>query len=255
MTFEECEAIRERVQRGGALMGILPVDRVRAMESAYRQLGEEGHEEAWHSLALYHLDQNGLEYSPGEAALCAARAVVAGSFDARDALTRALPGARGSGEEVACQAFAALRESNAPYLVGLMTYHGFGCQADAKASRAYHEEAAGSGNADAMFELSVLLAQHDPVRALDWCRKAAELENSRACYNLGAYYATGRGVPQDEGLARKWYERAAAAGHGRASATLGVMTLETDAEAAEGWFERAEELGFDVDEFREELGV
>ena len=84
----------------------------------------------------------------------------------------------------------------------------------------------------------------------------------RACANLGALYATGQleGIPKDLAESIKWYKRAADLGVGRAAAALGAMALRgdgmpRDAQAAEGYFKRAEELGFNVEEYLQEIGL
>jgi TPR repeat protein len=119
--------------------------------------------------------------------------------------------------------------SPAFYELGLLYYNGeWWLEQDLKKSTSYHKKAAELGNADAMFELYVYYStgigveKNDKV-AIEWCIKAAEKEQSRACYNLGAYYATGGVVPKDAGLSLKWYEKASELGNGKASATLGVM--------------------------------
>ena len=52
---------------------------------------------------------------------------------------------------------------------------------------------------------------------------AAAQGRADAQFNLGVMHAKGRGVPQDYGLALKWYRLAAAQGHAKAQSNLGVM--------------------------------
>jgi TPR repeat protein len=80
--------------------------------------------------------------------------------------------------------------------------------------------------------------------------------------NLGAFYATGGmpGIARDPVESVKWYRRAADKGIGRAAAALGVMAMRGDGmpkdpEAAKVFLARAEELGFDVDEYLGEVGM
>ncbi len=49
----------------------------------------------------------------------------------------------------------------------------------------------------------------DYATALQEWRPLAEQEHARAQYNLGVMYANGRGVPQDDKEAVKWYRLAA----------------------------------------------
>ena len=52
---------------------------------------------------------------------------------------------------------------------------------------------------------------------------AAEQGHAQAQFNLGAMYATGEGVLQDDAEAVKWYRMAAEQGHAMAQSNLGVM--------------------------------
>ena len=47
-----------------------------------------------------------------------------------------------------------------------------------------------------------------------WFRKAAEQGNAFAQHTLGKMYRDGVGVTKDLNEARKWFEKAAAGGHG-----------------------------------------
>jgi uncharacterized protein len=69
--------------------------------------------------------------------------------------------------------------------------------------------------------------------------------------NLGVLYANGRGVAQDYGQARQWFEKAAAAGDAEAMNNLGVLYdngqgVAQDYGQARQWFEKAAAAG---DEF------
>ncbi len=52
----------------------------------------------------------------------------------------------------------------------------------------------------------------DDAEAVRWYRKAAEQGLAQAQHNLGVMYANGQGVPQDYVLAHKWYNLSAARG-------------------------------------------
>jgi TPR repeat protein len=275
LRLAQCEERRLRVLRGDELSGIMPVEEIEQMVATYRELGEAGLAEAWLRLARYHLDESGLHPSLEDAVAAAARAVALGSVEARGVLVGMLPAFRGEGlddpphaadaHRAVDAARAADAEGRNHHFAGLLAFHGFGTLRDAAAALRLHGVAAARGDADAMFELYALLsteqgAAKDEAGALAWCTKAAELGHARACYNLGAFYATGRGVDQDEAKALGWYERASDAGNGRATATLAYMVAQgsgcpADPDRAERLFELAEEQGFDVERFREQLGV
>ena len=63
------------------------------------------------------------------------------------------------------------------------------------------------------------------VTAIDFAatKKDAESGDAMAQYTLGAMYATGIGVPQDDAEAVKWYRLAADQGQADAQFNLGVM--------------------------------
>ena len=59
--------------------------------------------------------------------------------------------------------------------------------------------------------------------ALKWFRLAAEQGYASAQTNLGFMYRNGRGVPQDDKTAVKWYTLAAEQGYAAAQYNLGLM--------------------------------
>ena len=73
------------------------------------------------------------------------------------------------------------------------------------------------GDADAQYNLGVMyengrgVPQND-AEAVKWYRKAAEQGLASAQNNLGLMYANGRGVPQNDAEAVKWYRKAAEQG-------------------------------------------
>ena len=90
-------------------------------------------------------------------------------------------------------------------------------------------------------------ANHDE-EAADWFRKVAEQRYGYGMYALGAMYAEGHGVPQDDAQAVAWFRKAAEQGNAPAQAWLGVMYREgrgvpqDDAQAV-AWFRKAAEQG------------
>lgn len=147
-------------------------------------------------------------------------------------------------------------DGGAHVLRGWMRYNGYGFPQDAAAAVADHEEAARRGNADALFELSVLTATGqgtpaDEARSRALLEQAADAGHPRALYNLAAEHATGRGRPRDSARALELYLAAGDKGNGRAAFTAGVMMLTGDGTLpdparAGSAFVLAEELGFDV---------
>ena len=59
--------------------------------------------------------------------------------------------------------------------------------------------------------------------AVRWYRAAAELGDPQAQFELARYYFHGLGVPQDFVAARRWFERAAAAGVREAEAFVAAL--------------------------------
>jgi TPR repeat protein len=150
-------------------------------------------------------------------------------------------------------------------LLGWMTFTGFGTDAAPADAFRLQQVAAERGNADAMFELYVLLSTgrgtaRDEAAGLDWCHKAGDAGSARAMSNLGGFYATGNGVEKNEERAVYWYDKAAHAGNGKAAATLGVMHwlgdgAPEDRSKAKQYFELAEEHDFDWQSLAERCGI
>ena len=78
-----------------------------------------------------------------------------------------------------------------------------------------------------LFPVVLLLALTVPLSAQpgsnDELREKAEQGDVQAQYNLGIMYETGRGVPQDETEAVRWYRLAAEQGDAEAQFNLGAM--------------------------------
>ncbi len=85
--------------------------------------------------------------------------------------------------------------------------------------------------------------------AAEWFRKAADLGDAKAQYNLGVAYNEGKGVPQDFGQAAVWFRKAAEQGIVQAQNNLGFLYKQGQgapqdyAQAAE-WFQKAADQGF-----------
>ena len=76
----------------------------------------------------------------------------------------------------------------------------------------------------------------------------AEEGNVIAQNRLGLFYKVGKGVPQNYGQAKRWFEEAARQGHAEAQINLGTLYLQGDApprsaQMALFWYGRAAEQG------------
>ena len=90
------------------------------------------------------------------------------------------------------------------------------------------QAAAEQGNAKAQTNLGVRYfngrgVPQDDAEAVRWFRQAAEQGHAKAQFNLGLMYATGRGVPQDDAEAVRWFRQAAEQGHAKAQFNLGLV--------------------------------
>jgi len=248
--------------------GTEPTERRNLLANVLREVAYGGHANAWidYGRCLW----NGWGVSEDREAAMAAyrRAADLGSDYGAYLVAYNLYWAFNRYDEAYVYAQRALRgddpEGAVRYLLGLMAYNGRGRSKDIPESLRLHLEASERGNGDAFFELHVYAMQGigDRSKALYYLQEAGKRDQPRACYNLGAFYATGQmqGIPKDLTESIRWYKRAADLGNGRAAATLGVMALrgegmDRDQAAAEAYFEQAEELGFDVDEFLELVGL
>ncbi|MBC3908097.1 tetratricopeptide repeat protein [Undibacterium umbellatum] len=250
-------AMLNRIERGDLIIGILPVDEARQVPLALRKALDLGLAEAGIELADW------LVRSPIDDADVPAAEQVLLEVIALGKHAAAVPLMRyrwfyrreDCAEEEAQQAFALLHQwciqhqddSDALYLLALVTCHGFGTDANPARSAQMLNKAASMGNADAMFELYIYHSQGIGVevnedKAIICLRRAAEAEHPRAMYNIGAFHATGRHVEQDMALAVAWYKRAAEAGHPKAAETLALMYehgegVEEDEEMAQKYWD------------------
>ncbi len=84
--------------------------------------------------------------------------------------------------------------------------------------------------------------EHDKAVAI-W-RAMADRGDQDAAFNLGQAYRLGKGVAADSGEAKKWFERAARAGHLDAQVSLGLLLFDSgDRATALDWLKRAADRG------------
>ncbi len=116
------------------------------------------------------------------------------------------------------------------------------------------ERAAAKGRPSAMSLLAWLYAtdpeHRDLAKSVSYYRAAAEAGDLAAQNNLGEFYETGRGVPQDPTQAFSWYTRAAEAGFPQAQLNLARLYaagngVTRDPANARLWAERAQKQGQD----------
>ena len=86
--------------------------------------------------------------------------------------------------------------------------------------------------------------QGNPAKAVAIWRALADKGDLDAAFNLAQAYRLGRGVPADSGEAKKWFEKAASAGHLDAQVSLGLLLFDIgDRTAALMWLKRAADRG------------
>ena len=86
--------------------------------------------------------------------------------------------------------------------------------------------------------------QGNPAKAVAIWRALADKGDHDAAFNLGQAYRLGRGVPADSGEAKKWFEKAARAGHLDAQVSLGLLLFDIgDRATALMWLKRAADRG------------
>ena len=92
---------------------------------------------------------------------------------------------------------------------------------------------ADQGLAAAQFNLGVMYDKgrgvpENDAEAVKWWLKAADQGGADAQYNLGIMYRHGRGVPENDAEAFKWTRKAAEQGMAKAQYNLGVMYYKGD---------------------------
>ncbi len=93
------------------------------------------------------------------------------------------------------------------------------------------------------------LVTQDEHQALEWFKKAADADDSRAAVYLGYYYETGKGgLKQDYGEAVTWYQKGVSQLEPMAMNNLGVMYyhgkgVARDLKEAKRWWQMAVKFG------------
>lgn len=83
-----------------------------------------------------------------------------------------------------------------------------------------------------------------PQKAVAIWRSLADRGNADAAFNLGQAYRLGRGIPADAAQAKRWFQKAAAAGHLDAQVSLGLLLFDAgDRDSGLAWLQKAAQRG------------
>jgi hypothetical protein len=96
----------------------------------------------------------------------------------------------------------------AQFRLGAYYERGLGTDKDIERAKLWYRRAAEKGHVKAMHNLAVLATGATPpdfAYAAQWFREAAERNLPDSQFNLAMLYETGRGVPQNQAEAYKWY--------------------------------------------------
>jgi len=97
---------------------------------------------------------------------------------------------------------------------------------------------------------NTLFITDDDRKMIESIKIKAEAGNAEAQWNLGFYYAIGKGVLKDEAEAEKWYRKSAEQGNALAQGSLGAIYFDgvgvkKDYNEAFKWFQKAAKQGID----------
>lgn len=143
----------------------------------------------------------------------------------------------------------------ATFTLSELYMNGIGVRRDMDKARLLLEKMANSRDAFAMTALGMSYEVDDDdeknncyVKAREWYKKAAKLDEPLAMEKLGDLYFHGNGVEADFSEAKKWYVKAAERDNDVAMYKLGLMYeqgggVERDYEEAKKWYEKSAESG------------
>jgi len=232
--MEWFEELQNKIDRGDMMIGLISSEELDIVPEALKFAAKGGIKEAWMSLAFWLMDEEddkGADKALMEAVennITDAMLLIAEHrwFLRKDNCT----------DQEKKEAYELLNkyndekkdDSEGIYLKGLITCGGFGTKEDPIAAVELQKKAAEMDNSRALFELYVhystgLGVDIDNDKALKYNIDAAELGHPRALYNMGAFYATGKLVEKDITKAVEFYTDAVDEGSGLAAATLAVM--------------------------------
>lgn len=135
------------------------------------------------------------------------------------------------------------------YFLGKFYFNGYGTQKDIDQALTCYEKAENMGFEEAGEILIGKYASRDEPgidlrRAFEYFFKKAQEGNAEAQFWLGEAYKSGRGVEQDNSLAKEWFRRAADNGHMTAQYVMGLlMKKEGNTALAAAYWEKAAAAG------------
>ena len=108
---------------------------------------------------------------------------------------------------------AARGESEAEFMLGLVSQQGLGKPVDPQKAVEWFTRAGNRGHARAQVALGVMLRSGDgvpadPPKAAEWFLKAAQLDSREAQFYLAEMSRDGQGVPKDPVQALMWFQLA-----------------------------------------------
>ncbi|MBN1499898.1 MAG: sel1 repeat family protein [Spirochaetes bacterium] len=264
-TAEELEywisSTNNKILRGDLMIGIMDIDEAYKIPAAYEKLIRCGKNEAFEGLAEWYAYPPVGEADCQKADECYMKMMELGipGADFTLAQFRWFKRRYELSDSEKAESLALLDEdiknglTEAMVLKGYMIADGFGGYPDIPEAVEIFKKAAEMGNTDAMFELYVYYSTgngipEDPEAAFRYNAEAAEKGHDRAMMNMGSFFATGRYVEKDINEAVEWYKKAAGKGNERAAYILGVMYCSGDE------IEKNTELGLEYFEIAEMNG-
>ena len=190
----------------------------------YRKAADQGHLKAQSNLARMYSEARGVPQDYAEAMRWYRKAADQGLAEAQFNLGVVYAKGEGVPQEdlealnwflkAADQGFAPAQN-----MLGVMYHHGQGVRQNYRQAIRWYRAAAEQGSSASQLHLGTLYAKGDGVAqnyesAMYWWRKAADQGDPAAQYDVGLLYDNGLGMPaRDRTEARRWMEKAAAAGH------------------------------------------
>jgi len=182
--------IKEKVNRGDLMIGILDVNQVEVMIGLFTKSGNSGNPDSWYELGMIYYLGIGVDQDAEKALGYFENAAQNGyGIDAWIKYIRIAYFANLTSVS-SNRIFDLVKElqekdtSGEVYLLkGYMLYRGYAFDENWESSFMAHQQSANKGNADAMFELCIYYThgigiETDIEKALQWCTKAAENDNS-----------------------------------------------------------------------------
>ena len=185
----------------------------------FRLAAEQGIAFAQYDLGISYSEGNGVNQDFAEAVNWYRRAAEQGYVKAEVALAEAYDRGLGVKQDNAEAALwyhkaAEQGDADAQYALGNMYFFANGVPEDESEALQWYRKAADQGLASAQFSVGDILEHSEKLsrdlgEAARWYQLAAEQGDADAEFALGKLYRVGRGVPQNDELAYKWFGRTA----------------------------------------------